>query len=189
MYPAIAYDGSDSFDAISRSFSYVYARPWRMGFYSLIAMIYGAICYTFVRLFAFILLYSAHNFLHLGMMVKSSNNAAEKLDAMWPQPEFLNLLFKYSSLENLSLTESIAAFLIYLSVLFVIGLIISFVISFFFSANTIIYSLLRKKVDKTLLSDIFNHSNNDNNVQQKLDSQQNSPNIIETESPTNSKNE
>ena len=27
MYPTIAVEGSDSFDAISRSFSYVYARP------------------------------------------------------------------------------------------------------------------------------------------------------------------
>src|SRR5207302_8928794 len=30
MYPTIAVEGSDSFDAISPSFSYVYARPQRM---------------------------------------------------------------------------------------------------------------------------------------------------------------
>ena len=29
MYPTVAVEGSDSFDAISRSFSYVFARPWR----------------------------------------------------------------------------------------------------------------------------------------------------------------
>ena len=33
MYPTIAVEGSDSFDAISRSFSYVFARPWRAGLY------------------------------------------------------------------------------------------------------------------------------------------------------------
>ena len=43
MYPTIAVEGSDSFDAISRSFSYVFARPWRMLFYTAVAVIYGAI--------------------------------------------------------------------------------------------------------------------------------------------------
>ena len=50
MYPTIAVEGSDSFDAISRTFSYVYARPWRMLFYTLVAIVYGALCYLFVRL-------------------------------------------------------------------------------------------------------------------------------------------
>src|SRR6185503_11482657 len=45
MYPTIAVEGSDSFDAISRSFSYVYARPWRMVFYTVVAVVYGALTY------------------------------------------------------------------------------------------------------------------------------------------------
>ena len=53
MYPTIAVEGSDSFDAISRSFSYVYARPWRMLWYTAVAVIYGAATYLFVRLFLF----------------------------------------------------------------------------------------------------------------------------------------
>ena len=51
MYPTIAVEGSDSFDAISRSFSYVYARPWRMPFYTIVAVVYRALTYLFVRLF------------------------------------------------------------------------------------------------------------------------------------------
>ncbi|HMD53416.1 MAG TPA: hypothetical protein VKJ65_02565, partial [Phycisphaerae bacterium] len=43
IYPSVAVEGSDSFDAISRSFSYVYARPWRLLVYSLVALIYGMI--------------------------------------------------------------------------------------------------------------------------------------------------
>ena len=39
MFPAVAYDGSDCFDAISRAFSYVYAKPWRMIFYTAIAAV------------------------------------------------------------------------------------------------------------------------------------------------------
>ncbi|RPI58923.1 MAG: hypothetical protein EHM48_09645, partial [Planctomycetaceae bacterium] len=51
MYPTIAVEGSDSFDAISRSFSYVLSRPWRAGLYGLVALVYGTITYLVVRLF------------------------------------------------------------------------------------------------------------------------------------------
>ena len=47
MYPTIAVEGSDSFDAISRSFSYLYARPWRLAFYTLVAVVYGGLTYAF----------------------------------------------------------------------------------------------------------------------------------------------
>jgi len=53
MFPAVAYDGSDCFDSISRSFSYVYAQPSRMACYTVIAAVYGAIRYVCVRFFAF----------------------------------------------------------------------------------------------------------------------------------------
>src|SRR5207244_3596506 len=33
MYPAIAVEGSDTFDAFSRAYNYLYARPWRTAFY------------------------------------------------------------------------------------------------------------------------------------------------------------
>src|SRR5205823_13700474 len=49
MYPTIAVEGSDSFDAISRSFSYVYARPWRMLFSTQLAVRHGALCHAPVR--------------------------------------------------------------------------------------------------------------------------------------------
>jgi len=52
-------------------------------------------------------------------------------------------------------SQSIAAFLIYLLLLVVVGLVVSFVISFYFSANTIIYSLMRNRVDNTVLEDIY----------------------------------
>jgi hypothetical protein len=34
-------------------------------------------------------------------------------------------------------------------------LVVSFIISFYFSANTIIYSLMRNRVDNTALDDIY----------------------------------
>jgi len=44
-----------------------------------------------------------------------------------------------------------------LLLLVVIGLLVAFVISFYFSANTIIYSLMRNRVDNTALEDIHIH--------------------------------
>jgi len=157
MFPAVAYDGSDCFDAISRSFSYVYAKPWRMGFYTAIAVVYGAICYTFVRFFAFLLLLVAHLFLRLGVWVENGKQV-NKLTAIWPEPTFMNLSGS-SDLAAAGWSQPIAAFLVYLFLLVVVGLVVSFVISFYFSANTIIYSLMRNRVDNTALEDIYTYFN------------------------------
>jgi len=156
MFPAVVYDGSDCFDAISRSFSYVYSKPWRMGFYTAIAVVYGAICYTFVRFFAFLLLFVTHLFSQLGVFVDNSSKEANKLTAIWPEPSFTNLLGS-SDLAATNWSEISAAFLIYLFSLVVVGLVVSFVISFYFSANTIIYSLMRNRVGNTALEDIYTH--------------------------------
>ena len=154
MFPAVAYDGSDCFDAISRSFSYVYARPWRMLFYTAIAAVYGSICYTFVRFFAFLSLWITHTLLRLGIWVHNGGGQVNKLEAIWPKPDFRYLL-GLSNPAATNWTESVAAFLIYLFLLVVVGLVVSFIITFYFSANTIIYSLMRKTVDNTAFEDIY----------------------------------
>jgi len=154
MFPAVAYDGSDCFDAISRSFSYVYAKPWRMVVYTAIAAVYGSICYTFVRFFAFLSLWITRWLLQLGLWADNGSNQVNKLVAIWPKPEFRYLLGSSSPITT-NWTESIAAFLVYLFLLVVVGLLVSFIISFYFSANTIIYSLMRKTVDNAALEDIY----------------------------------
>jgi hypothetical protein len=157
MFPAVACDGSDCFDAISKAFSYIYSKPWRMGFYTLIAAVYGAICYTFVRFCTFLLLSATYLFLQLSVWSDNSAKETNKLLAIWPPPHFRNLQ-GYSSIASTNLTESIAAFLVHLSLLIIVGLLVSFVISFYFSANTIIYILLRNRVDNIALENIYTYS-------------------------------
>jgi hypothetical protein len=149
MFPAVAYDGSDCFDAISRSFSYVYAKPWRMGFYTIIAAVYGAVCYIFVRFFAFLLLWVTHLSLQLGVLGDN-----KKLTTIWSGPAFMNLCDP-PDLAAANWSQTVAAVLVYLLLLVVVVLVVSFIISFYFSANTIIYSLMRKKVDNTALDDVY----------------------------------
>ncbi len=153
MFPAIAYDGSDSLDAVSRSFNYVYAKPWRMGFYTITAFVYGAICYIFVRFFAYLLLLATYTGLRLGAGLDSARGLPDKIVAIWREPSFGQLLV-YST-ETGSLSERGAALLVYLSVLIIVGLVVSFIISFYFSSNTVIYALMRNRVDGTALEEIY----------------------------------
>ena len=153
MFPALAYDGLDCFDAISRSFNYVYSRPWRMALYTGLAAVYGAICYMFVRFFAFLLLLITRFSLDLGLFGKGQ----QKFEAIWPQPYFQDLTGVLDA--TLAGTEWFAAIVIHIFVLIVLWLIVAFIVSFYFSANTIIYALLRNKVDNTPLDEVCEDSN------------------------------
>lgn len=152
MFPAIAYEDSDCFDALSRSFSYVYAKPWRMGFYTVTATVYGAICYAFVRFFCYLLLQITRLFLQLGFLKQN-----EKLTQIWPAPNFTDFLGSAEA-DPTNWSTWAGTFLIRISVLVVVGLMVSFVISFYFSANTIIYALMRNRVDKTALDEVYTGS-------------------------------
>jgi hypothetical protein len=153
MYPTIAVEGSDSFDAISRSFSYVYARPWRMLFYTVVSVAYGALTYLFLRLFIFIMLSLIHYF-ETWWLYKHADGAYGHWQAMWPSPQMFSLPY-YVDYSALTTGEKIGAgilsFWIYLS----ISMLGAFAISFYFSANTIIYYLMRQEVDATELDDVF----------------------------------
>jgi hypothetical protein len=155
MFGAVAYDNSDTFDALGRSFNYVYLRPWRLGFYTLLAAVYGSICYIFVRFFAFILLCISRWFLQLGVISQSSKAPQfNKLIVLWPSPDFFNLLGNGLDFSR-SLTELIAAFVIYLVLLVISGLVLAFAVSFYFSSGSVIYCLLRNKIDNIAIGDVY----------------------------------
>ena len=156
MYPTIAVEGSDGFDALSRSFSYVRARPWRMAFYTLVAAVYGAICYLFVRFFAYIMLVAVHSAVGASTNMDGASliSIKGKLDAIWPAPTFADLQPAINWM-GLSFTEQVSALLIMLWVALVVGSVMGFVVSFFFSVNTKIYFLLRHYVDATDMEDVY----------------------------------
>jgi hypothetical protein len=154
MFPTIAVEGSDSFDAISRSFSYVYARPWRMAFYSLVALIYGVFCYLFVRFFAFLMLKLSHTAVDWAVLADGNSGLMSKFNTMWSGPSFENLHggFDWSVCWG---AQAFGAWIIAFWVYVVIGFVIAFLVSFFFSANTVIYYLLRNRVDATDMDDVY----------------------------------
>ncbi|MDP6546760.1 MAG: hypothetical protein QGH60_22535 [Phycisphaerae bacterium] len=156
MYPTIAVEGSDAFDAISRSFSYVFARPWRAMVYGLIALVYGTICYLFVRLFAFLALAATHWFVKGGIFGGGSDLAvnADRMDMLWPAPTFSNF-HPPISWEALSGVEALSAGIISIWIYIMIALVAAFGLSFLASSTTVIYYLLRRKVDATDLDDVY----------------------------------
>ncbi|HSW00986.1 MAG TPA: hypothetical protein VLI39_12485 [Sedimentisphaerales bacterium] len=146
MFPAVAYEDSDFFDAVGRSFSSVYAQPWRLGFYTLLATIYGALCHLFVRLFAWVLLWVTGWFLQLGL-------SDGKFLTLWPTQDAAGLEGMGTAPGTWSLC--IGAFLVRLWTLGIAGLTVAFLISFYFTANTIIYALLRRHVDGTEIEEVY----------------------------------
>jgi len=102
-----------------------------------------------VRFFAFLTLWITYKSLEVGVL-----GGNKKLITIWPAPSFINLVDP-PDMTSAIWSEKIAAVILYLLLLAVLVLIVSYIISFYFSANTIIYALLRKRVDNTALEDIY----------------------------------
>jgi hypothetical protein len=154
MYPTIAIEGSDSFDAISRSFSYLYARPWQLLFYSLVALVYGALCFVFVRFFLRLMLSLTHLFTGL-FILRHADNTAPLWPTIWPNPMTAPHLMYTIDFLTLSGGQTIGAGLLGMWIYLTVAVLGAFVISLYFSANTIIYVLMRHEVDATELDDVY----------------------------------
>jgi len=161
MWPTIAAEGSDAFDAISRSFSYVYARPFRCALYWAVAAVYGAVCYLFVRLFALVALRATHCCAGWGMGLfhaasrEPYGEGAGKLDVLWPQPTYDSFVGPVQVEAVADGSEWAAAHVINLWVHLVSGVVIAVLICLAISAATNIYFLLRRHVDATDLDDVY----------------------------------
>ena len=157
MWPTIAVEGSDGFDAFSRSFSYIFARPFRYGLYWVVAAVYGTICYLFVRLFAFIGLRAIHCWSGWAMGLAGRDTyatGAGKLDVMWAKPTF-GSFHGPMQWEAMGGSEAAASVILSAWVYLISGIVLAFLACFVLSAATNIYFLLRQRVDATDLDDVY----------------------------------
>jgi hypothetical protein len=163
MYPTIAVEGSDAFDALSRTFSYVYQRPWRTVFYYLVSLAYGAVCVLFVKFFVRLMLWSTHFFVALSMnwgQAYTADGAAEapKLDTLWQTPSLSGETAFFGGFGESVQPTGLSWFgqlLIKVWIYLVYGGVAAFLISLFYSSSTLIYLVLRREVDATDLEDVF----------------------------------
>ncbi|MFH1231643.1 MAG: hypothetical protein V1709_09135 [Planctomycetota bacterium] len=154
FYPTIAVESSDAFDAVSRSFQYIFAEPWRYIWYCLVAKVYGILTTAFVWVFGLLMVHLALLAGAKGMGVKFH--------------EIISLTgiscCSITPPADPSITYKISAFIIMVWLVLVTGLIISYAISYCFSASTIIYLLLRKKVDDIEMTEIYTEESQESDL-------------------------
>lgn len=157
FYPALAVEGTDAFDALSRSFGYLIARPWRWLFYTLVSMVYFAVTYLFVGMVLFLSLSITQSVIRLAVFREAGpegSGSVNRFDAMLPAPKLGHLVYEveWSLLDT---PGKIAAALIWVWVFVTVCALAAFAISFYANVHTWIYLLLRKSVDGTGYDEVF----------------------------------
>ncbi len=152
LYPAIAVESTDAFDAISRAFGYVRGKPWRTILYNGVALLYGSITYLFLSVVVYFTLMFTRSAVALGYY--RSPNGVDQFDAIMPDPAVGNLLPSVDW-HMLDWSGKVAGCLIQMWVWLVVALLVAFGISFYTSAGTWVYLLLRRAADGTELGDLY----------------------------------
>jgi hypothetical protein len=183
MYTTLSVEGSDTFDALSRAYNYVMQAPWQYLWYCFIATIYGA-AVTFVVVFvASLSVYLGKWALSQTPFNETTNQRPDYLFIHAPESlEWKRLLLHGSPLEKkvakstdglryelvnknpeeAKQYESTLAWYNYLGaavttfwLLLLFMLMLGFSYSFFWSAMTVIYLLMRRHVDEVDLDEIY----------------------------------
>ena len=158
MWPAVAVEGQDAYDAFSRSLSYAFSRPWKSVIYAVIAVVYASLCWVVVNLFTYFALSITRSVVAFGTAPfgwwgRRDDAGLTKIEAIWPLRGPVSL-HTWPDWSQLTWYEYISAFVIGIYVMLVVALMFSFLVSFYYCASTVIYFLLRRDVDKTDLEDV-----------------------------------
>jgi hypothetical protein len=140
MWPTISVEGTDSFDAISRAFSYVFSRPWKFIFYSLVTLAYGAVCVLFFAAVAGV-----------------TSRLGVKLPGLALGGRVNLLLDALTWQKSVGEVGSLAVLVIFLRIWlgFIRLVVLGFAGSFAITGATIVYFLMRQAVDGTELSEVY----------------------------------
>jgi len=173
MYTTLSAEGSDTFDAMSRSYNYVYESPWHYIWYCLVAIAYGAVLTLFVVIVGSLTTY----FAKWGVSkfpAWGSDRSPEYLFIYSPESlGWKQLLTQGSPAEindrgdpvdhvayNKYLGEyawynEAGAGMVSFWITLVFMMVIGFSYSYFWTASTQIYLLMRKRVDETELDEVY----------------------------------
>ncbi|HEY2839081.1 MAG TPA: hypothetical protein VGJ26_08035 [Pirellulales bacterium] len=134
MWPTISTEGTDSFDALSRSYSYVYQRPLYFAFLIVVTGLLAAIGGAFVSLFASAVLYLTAWAVSWG--AGKPPFSPDALNSLYEDyPTAVRLISFWGALVSL--------------------LVVGYFYSFFFTASVIIYHLLRHDVDGAEMDEVY----------------------------------
>ncbi len=156
MWATISVEGSDAFDAVSRSFSYTFQRPLHYFAYAAVAFVLGYAAWIIAVLFATLVVYAT-------LWSASWGSGAERVSEVlaWSQTgahaPFLPGLWPPEATEVNELTPAgqTGVLLVRLSLAGVKLLLLGFAYSYFWTASTAVYLLLRQATDATELDEVF----------------------------------
>jgi hypothetical protein len=176
MSATISTEGTDSWEAVSRSYSYVYQKPWQYIWYGLVAICYGAVLVFFVGFMgsltaylskwgvgetpfissagrepSFLFIYAPRSFEWRALMLQGAVTQTGPVAENGVIDERLYADY----LKTLSWWNFAGAGLmaIWLGLLFL--LIIGFGYSYFWCAGTLIYLLMRRSVDAAEMDEVY----------------------------------
>ncbi|MFG0251475.1 MAG: hypothetical protein ACF8NJ_01215 [Phycisphaerales bacterium JB038] len=136
MVPALAVEQTDGYDAQQRAYAYLLARPGHLVLYTLLALIQGAVALTIIWVVALATLN-----LTAALAGWIGGDAVQEMAGGWSR------LLEDREVWMLSGTQRFAAGLIGIWRAILAALVAAFLISFYFSSQTIIYLLLRWEAD------------------------------------------
>ncbi|MCC6125491.1 MAG: hypothetical protein IT426_11045 [Pirellulales bacterium] len=139
MWPTISTEGSDSFDALSRSYAAVYQRPLHYLFYVAVASLLGLLGWLFVKNFTAAAVWTTY-------WAASWGAGAGRIQ------ELMNATHSGEKLAGMAYAGAwMIHFWTGLAKLFAVG----FSFSFFWNAYSAIYLLLRRDVDATEMDEVY----------------------------------
>lgn len=184
MIATVSTEGTDSFDALSRSYSYVYQAPWQYLWSSFLAVVYGAVLVFFIGFMAslmvflgkwgvssaigpatgdpktdrepsYLFYYAPTSFGWRDLLISSNARfVKEKTFVGYDGRTVKRLDFQEDYEKEMRSWEKTGAFLVSLWVYPLFLLVVGFGYSYFWSASTIIYFLMRKHVDDTEMDEV-----------------------------------
>ncbi len=186
MYTTLSAEGSDTFDALSRSYNYVFQAPWHYLWYSFVAVIYGAAVTFFVVFVASLMVYLGKWAITQAPLSETTNQKQHYLFAYAPESFGWQELFlrgteiakvkKPITLEDgrtvmhytdanpveagrymssYSVSNKVGAAMVTFWLCLAFMLMLGFSYSFFWTAVTMIYLLMRKKVDEIEIDEVY----------------------------------
>src|SRR5262245_785122 len=173
MYTTLSTEGSDTFDALSRSYNYVYESPWHYLWYSIVAIVYGAAVVFFVivvgsltayiakwgvkqfpawgtdRSPEFLFIYAPESLGWQKLLTEGSDVAIDDYGRPVDPAAYSSYLDRYYW------SSHIGAILCSFWVTLVFMMVIGFSYSYFWTASTQMYLLMRKRVDETEMDEVY----------------------------------
>jgi hypothetical protein len=141
MVATVAAQGSDGFDGFSRSFDYVYSRPWQLLWSAVLTVAYGVLSVVFVTWVAALVL-------SVSSWPVANGLGDESLTAL---PAVAPGVFSGSS----PVVDSVGAACVSAWWHGLALLTVGFVPSFFWTAATVVYFLLRQSTDANKLDEVW----------------------------------